>query len=56
MVDAYGRDVHIGDKVVYVYKTNIKVGTISRIYDNDKECSVDGHAHIYTDRIYLLER
>ena len=29
---------------------------MNRIYDNDKEYSVDGHAHIYTDRIYLLEK
>lgn len=54
MVDAYGREVKVGDKVAYVYKTNIKVGNISKIYDNNYECSVDNHAHIYDSRIYLL--
>lgn len=55
MVDAYGRELHVGDRVAYICSGGIRVGNITKFYDNnDKRCSVDNHPHIYYMSIYLL--
>lgn len=58
MKDILDRELKVGDVVAYVYSKNssakLKVGNITKIYDNDKECSVDGHVHIYDFRILKI--
>lgn len=58
MKDILGRELKVGDIVAYVYSKNssakLKVGSITKIYDNDKECSVDGNAHIYDFRVLKI--
>ena len=64
MIDINGKELKVGDKVCYVYGKNasaeLKVGNITKIYPSkqygmDEECSVDGNAHIYQNRIMKLE-
>ena len=58
MKDILGRELKVGDLVAYVYgkkaSAKLKVGNITKIYDNDKECSVDENAHIYDFRILKI--
>lgn len=58
MKDILRRELKVGDVVAYVYGKNssakLNIGNITKIYDNDKECSVDGNAHIYDFRILKI--
>lgn len=51
MKDCKGNELKVGDSVVYVHGKNsnasLATGNITKIYANDKECSVDGNAHIF---------
>lgn len=60
MKDINGVELQVGDPVVYVYGKNsyasLKTGNVTKIYDNDKECSVGRDTHIYNFRIMKLGR
>lgn len=59
MKDINGIELKVGDSVVYVYGKNsnasLAIGRVTKIYSNNKECSVDGNAHIYDFRIMKLD-
>ena len=50
--------MHVGDHVVYVRGKNasaeLATGHVTKIYENNKECSVDGYAHVYDFRVMKL--
>lgn len=58
MFDCKGNELHVGDYVVYVRGKNadagLETGHITKIYENDIECSVDGYAHVYNFRVMRL--
>jgi len=58
MKDCKGNELKVGDSVVYVHGKNsnacLATGNVTKIYSNDKECSVDGNAHIYYFRVMKL--
>lgn len=61
MKDCKGKDLMIGDSVVYVHGKNsdahLETGTVTKFYKghfSDDECSVDGTAHIKSSRIMKL--
>ena len=53
-----GNELHVGDYVVYVRGKNasaeLATGHVTKIYENNKECSVDGYAHVYDFRVMKL--
>ena len=55
MKDCTGNVLNIGDRVVFISGSTsdprLAIGNVSKIYTNDKECSVDGKSHIYRKRI-----
>ena len=59
MKDINGRKLNVGDRVVFIAGASrnpiLKIGTITKIYENNKECSVDGNAHVYNNRVMLVE-
>ena len=59
MEDINNKKLNIGDEVVYAYKSfgdvKLKQGKITKIYANDKECTVDSVAHIYGYRIMKIK-
>lgn len=59
MKDCKGNELKVGDLVVYVHGKNsnacLATGNVTKIYANDKECSVDGNAHIYNFRVMKLD-
>lgn len=62
MHDINGSELHIGDKVAYIYGKNtdcrLAIGNITNIYQKkygtSYECSVDGNPHILSKRVLLL--
>ena len=62
MHDINGNELHIGDKVAYISGKNmcccLEIGHITNIYQKKNsvayECSVDGHPHILSSRVLLL--
>lgn len=59
MKDCFGNEVNVGDKVICIINANdnpkLKCGTITKVYKNDEECSVDSYSHIYSHRICKLD-
>lgn len=59
MFDCKGNELHVGDNVVYIRGANasamLETGHITKIYTNNKECSVDGYAHVYDFRVMKLD-
>lgn len=59
MKDFEGKDLKVGDEVIFIYGANVDKrlsrGKISKIYANDEECSVNGCSHIKSFRIYKVE-
>ena len=60
MVDVKGNELHIGDEVVFVLGKNksasLATGKVTKIYQghSEEECSVDGNAHILSNRVMKL--
>lgn len=59
MKDRKGNELAIGDKVVYIKGSTgdatIEIGTVSNIYKNGEECSVNGYTHIKWYRLIKLD-
>ena len=59
MKDMMGNKLKIGDKVVFVCKTTLKIGNITKLYKNvynHDECSVGRYTHILSERILKLDK
>lgn len=58
MKDFLGNALQVGDEVVFVADANsspsLSKGKVTKIYTNDKECSVSGRSHVYSNRIMKL--
>lgn len=61
MTDCKGKELQIGDEVVYVHGKNsdacLKTGKVTKFYKNrynQDECSVDSASHILSFRIMKL--
>lgn len=58
MKDKNGNTVNVGDKVVFIKHatTNptLGIGRITKIYANDRTCSVDNMPNIYRNRILSI--
>lgn len=58
MKDFLGNELHVVDKVVFVRNASsspvLKLGEITKIYINDKECTVGDTPHIFKNRIMKL--
>ena len=58
MKDILGNKLKIGDKVVFSYKSMLKIGNITKFYKgcfNENECTAGGIMHIQSHRILKLE-
>jgi hypothetical protein len=57
MKDFKGNILHEGDMVICILGAAsspfLYQGKITKIYKNNKECSVDGSSHIFSNRIML---
>ena len=55
MKDCTGNILNVGDRVIFIWGANndprLKIGHVTKIYANDRECSVDGHSHIFSKRV-----
>lgn len=58
MKDFLGNELHVGDKVVFVRNASsspgLGIGEITKIYNNDRECTVGDSSHVYKNRIMKL--
>lgn len=59
MTDSQGNTVNVGDTVAYILgasnSPSLRIGQVTKIYPNDKRCSVDNHPNIFKNRILLLK-
>lgn len=60
MVDVKGKELAIGDHVVFIYGANsrpvLRTGRVTNIASSNMECSVDGKPHIYTRRVMKIPK
>ena len=50
MKDVLGKELHVGDNVVYVVGSKLHPGVIKKIF-GEKECTVNSTPHVYPSRI-----
>lgn len=64
MKDALGKELQVGDKVVFVYGANansrLMIGTVNKIYvtksyNHEEECTVNASAHVRSFRVMKLD-
>ena len=63
MKDAFNNELHIGDKIIFIYDKNkdasLKFGIVTKFYKgyfNKEECSVDNHTHIQSNRVARIDK
>ena len=61
MVDCKGKELHIGDEVVYIKGKNslseLEIGRITKFYKNNRnedECSVGSQSHLLSFRVFKI--
>lgn len=59
MKDVFGMEVKEGDEVLFIknsrHNPTLAKGRVTKIYKNDRQCSVDGYTHIYDYRLLLVK-
>lgn len=62
MIDCKGKELHIGDEVVYIKGKNslseLETGKITKFYKNrhgEDECSVGSQSHLLSFRVMRLD-